>query len=97
MMSIATNTIDLRAIPSRERHPLVFNTFEGLQPGQYLQLVNDHDPLPLRAQFELRSKGRFIWEYLQAGPEVWRVQIGRSATAARAETGNCCSGGACGG
>lgn len=96
MMSIATITIDVRAITPRERHALIVTRFDALQPGQSLLLVNDHDPLPLQAQLELEGALRFSWDYLEAGPEVWRVQIGKGAGAKRA-AGSCCSGGACGG
>ncbi len=27
--------VDVRAIVPRERHPLIFNTFHGLAPGQF--------------------------------------------------------------
>jgi uncharacterized protein (DUF2249 family) len=40
-------------------------------------LVNDHDPRPLRYQFEAQYAGEYTWEYLEAGPAVWRVRIGR--------------------
>ena len=91
MSTSCAATLDVRQIAPRERHPLISSSFETLQPGQALQLVNDHDPLPLYEQFERRTLGRFTWNYLEAGPEVWRVQIGKSTDAA----GNCCSGGAC--
>ncbi len=96
MMSIATNTIDVRGVVPRERRALIVNRFDTLQPGRSLRLVNDHDPLPLQARLELEGAGRFSWDYLEAGPEVWRVQIGKGAGAKRA-AGSCCSGGACGG
>lgn len=38
-------------------------------------LVNDHDPLPLYYQFSCEQQGHFHWEYLEQGPEVWRVRI----------------------
>jgi uncharacterized protein (DUF2249 family) len=28
------DTIDVRTIPGPQRHPLIFNTFEKLEPGQ---------------------------------------------------------------
>lgn len=43
-----TKTLDVRIIPPREKHPTIFQTFEALEPGSSLILVNDHDPLPLR-------------------------------------------------
>lgn len=89
-------TLDLREIAPRERHALIFGRFDALQPGQSLQLVNDHDPQPLRYQFENRSVGQFEWVALEAGPAVWRVQIKRTAGQAGPAVGDsCCSGGAC--
>ena len=40
-------------------------------------LVNDHDPKPLYYQFAAEHAGDSTWDYLEEGPEVWRVQIGR--------------------
>lgn len=96
MSSLFVSTIDVRQIPPRDRHPLIFSSFEALQPGQALQLVNDHDPKPLHAQFEDRCAGAFEWTYLQAGPALWRVQIGKpAASAVPVAADSCCSGGAC--
>jgi uncharacterized protein (DUF2249 family) len=89
------NVIDLRSIAPPARHRLIFSSFEALLPGQSLELINDHDPQPLQAQFELRFPGLFSWRYLEKGPEVWLVEIGKSATAASASSGSCCSGGGC--
>ena len=75
---MAQTTIDVRTILPRERHPLIFRTFAGLQPGEGFELVNDHDPKPLYYQFQAEV-GKFDWQYLEQGPEVWRVRIGRSA------------------
>ena len=94
-----TFELDLRTIAPRERHPLIFGRFEALATGQALQLVNDHNPQPLRYQFDDRAFGQFEWVALEAGPEVWRIQITRTADAALPQAGKkgdaCCSGGAC--
>lgn len=74
----ATRTLDVRVIPPREKHPTIFTTFSALAPGESFVLVNDHDPKPLRYQFEYEHAGQFGWEYLEEGPAVWRVQISRS-------------------
>ncbi len=88
--------IDLRAIAPRERHALIFARFDALQPGQALELVNDHDPRPLRVQFDERAFGRYDWHYLETGPASWRVLIGKTAVpAGSAVSDSCCSGGAC--
>ncbi|GGV00404.1 hypothetical protein GCM10010182_17060 [Actinomadura cremea] len=39
------------------------------------------DAVPGRAgrnQFAAEHSGRFTWDYLESGPEVWRVRIGRA-------------------
>ena len=74
--------IDVRTIAPRERHPLIFSTFDALQPGQALELVNDHDPKPLYYQFNAELPGQFEWTYLERGPETWRVAITRVGPAA---------------
>lgn len=89
----ASATLDVRSIPPRERHALIFSTFRGLVPGQSMELVNDHDPRPLYDQFQAELPGRFAWDYLEAGPDLWRVSIARVADP-QAE-GRCC--GCCGG
>ncbi|HUY03776.1 MAG TPA: DUF2249 domain-containing protein [Rhodocyclaceae bacterium] len=71
-------TVDVREIAPRERHPLIFGAFGQLASGEALMLINDHDPKPLYYQFEAESKGQFTWDYLENGPEVWRVRIGRA-------------------
>ena len=70
-------TLDVRREPPARRHELIFDTYDGLATGEGFVLVNDHDPKPLRYQFEAEHAGAFSWEYLEEGPEVWRVRIGR--------------------
>lgn len=76
-MNIKT-TLDVRQVPPPQRHPLIFQTFEALQPGEAFVLVNDHDPRPLYYQFRFEREGQFTWEYLEEGPEVWRVRVGKT-------------------
>ncbi len=70
-------TIDVRQVMPRDRHPFIFQTFAELSKGEQFQLVNDHDPKPLFYQFKAELEGQFSWEYLEQGPDVWRVNIGR--------------------
>ena len=73
------NVLDVRTIIPRERHPKIFQKYEALKPGEHFILVNDHDPKPLYYQFAAERPGAFTWEYLEQGPEVWRVKIGKPA------------------
>lgn len=69
--------LDVRSHAPAQRHALIFETYNRLQPGEGYVLVNDHDPKPLYYQFAAEHAGEFTWEYLEQGPEVWRVEIGR--------------------
>jgi len=69
--------LDVRNVVPRERHTLIFDTYTGLKPGEAFILINDHDPRPLYYQFAAEHHGQFSWNYLEQGPEVWRVRIGR--------------------
>jgi len=70
--------LDIREVPPAKRHPLIFETFEALEPGAGFELVNDHDPKPLYYQMAAERAGTFTWDYLEEGPVVWRVRIGRT-------------------
>ena len=74
---MAQSVLDVRTIVPRERHPLIFRTFDALPSGEGFELVNDHDPKPLYYQLEAERAGCVDWQYLEEGPEVWRVRIGR--------------------
>jgi len=41
----------------------------------------DHDPKPLYYQFAAELPDQFEWEYVEKGPEVWQVKIGRKQAA----------------
>ncbi|MDX1415242.1 MAG: DUF2249 domain-containing protein [Candidatus Promineifilaceae bacterium] len=71
------NTLDIRPIPPAQRHPLIFDRFEALEKGKSFVLINDHDPKPLFYQFQAERSDQFTWEYLEQGPQAWRVRIGR--------------------
>jgi uncharacterized protein (DUF2249 family) len=71
--------LDVRQLPHWQRHDAIFTAYRSLQPGHGFVLVNDHDPLPLRYQFEAQYPGEFTWDYAEAGPRAWRVRIGRAA------------------
>lgn len=80
-MAAEDRILDVRTEIPKRRHELIFETFGTLPVGAGYVLVNDHDPKPLKYQFEAENAGEFSWEYLEEGPEVWRVRIGRVAAA----------------
>ena len=71
--------VDVRLIPHGQRHPRIFARFARLAPGESFTLVNNHDPKPLRREFQAAYPGAFSWEYVEQGPEQWQIRIGRPA------------------
>ena len=69
--------IDVRSLIPAQRHAKIFQLVGELAAGDSFVLVNDHDPFPLRYQFQAERPGAFEWEYLETGPAVWRVRISR--------------------
>ncbi len=70
--------LDIRPLPPMQRHPLIFDQFEALAPGEWFILINDHDPKPLFYQFQAERTGQFTWDYELQGPREWRVRIGKN-------------------
>ena len=64
-------TLDLRFVAPTERHPLVHDAFAGLESGETLRIVNDHEPKPLFYEFqaEVESFDAEGYGVEQRGPE----------------------------
>ena len=77
MLPTQSPVIDVRQIPPPQRHTTIFGQFDELLPGEAVQIVSDHDPRPLHYQLETNFPGQFGWDYLEQGPDVWRVEIDR--------------------
>ena len=71
--------LDARAIPHAIRHATIFGALAAVAPGGGMVLVAPHDPLPLLAQIEQRAPGVFQVDYLERGPETWRLAFVRGA------------------
>jgi len=78
----AGGEIDVRSLIPAKRHERIFQLVDQLAPGGSFVLVNDHDPKPLYYQLEAEHPKQFSWTYLEKGPQVWRVEIGRLLKAA---------------
>jgi uncharacterized protein (DUF2249 family) len=74
-MAQQSAVLDVREIPHRERHAVIFAALDALAEGAAVELINDHDPQPLSYQLAAVRPGQFSWDYQQEGPEVWKVQI----------------------
>lgn len=69
--------LDARAIPHAIRHATIFGALAAIRPGGGLVLLAPHDPQPLLAQVEQRNPGVFAVEYLERGPQDWRLAFVR--------------------
>ena len=87
---MAVTTLDIQSIVPQARHPLVFAVFENTLPGAAFVLVNNHDPVPLYKQLSRQYPGLFTWNYLEQGPEVWRVEVRREDADDPHADGHCC-------
>lgn len=59
---------DARGIAKRFRHAAIFGALDALGPGETMQFVNDHDPLPLLDQLRARYGDSVSIEYQQREP-----------------------------
>jgi uncharacterized protein (DUF2249 family) len=67
--------MDVRPIPCSIKHSLILQTWRDLALGDHFVLLNDHDPVPLRYQFQAEFPGTFAWDYVERGPSDFRVKI----------------------
>lgn len=77
--------LDARVLPKPEKHKTIFATFAKLAAGESFVLLNDHEPEPLRQEFEREHPGSYGWEYLEKGRErgaLWRTRISRLSSTA---------------
>lgn len=68
--------LDVRPVEPKERFERIMSTYNGLRPGSSLELIVDHDPVCMYYTLKMtRGAGSFTFEYLEDGPEVWRVNV----------------------
>lgn len=72
--------LDVRTIPTPQRHPKIFALFDALAPGQSLLLSSDHEPRPLRAEFDRKRAGTYRWTQRQVGDGSWEVRLEHAET-----------------
>ena len=74
--------LDVREVPTSQRHSLIFSRFDGLGVGESFVLVNSHDPKRLRDEFERDHPGAYGWAYLSPNDDrLWRIRITRRTAA----------------
>tara|TARA_R110000868_G_scaffold144150_1_gene362912 strand:- start:34203 stop:34433 length:231 start_codon:yes stop_codon:yes gene_type:complete len=69
------NILDATVIEPRLKHPTIFARFDELKSGETFILHNDHDPKPLYYQLVAQRGEIFTWDYLEQGPDWWKIKI----------------------
>ncbi len=75
MEATSENILNVSALPSQAKHPTIFSRFDELSGGEHLIIHNDHDPKPLYYHLQGERGDSFSWEYLESGPELFRIKI----------------------
>lgn len=86
LTTIAENILNVTLLEPRQKHPTIFVRFDELKEGESLTILNDHDPKPLYYQLLGERGNIFEWEYLEEGPETWKVKISKRITGQSDET-----------
>jgi regulator of cell morphogenesis and NO signaling len=75
MQAVQEQIINVPEIEPRLKHPTIFQVFDSLNGGESLVIHNDHDPKPVYYQLLGERGDIFTWQYLEQGPEWWKVRI----------------------
>ncbi len=86
MQTSEENILNVTLLEPRQKHPTIFVRFDELQEGESLTIHNDHDPKPLYYQLLGERGNIFNWEYLEQGPEWWKVLISKHISGEDVET-----------
>jgi regulator of cell morphogenesis and NO signaling len=86
METMESNIIDVTVLEPRLKHPTIFRVFDELNGGEHLVIHNDHDPKPVYYQLLGERGNIFTWEYLEQGPEWWKVRITKKGADEKDET-----------
>lgn len=86
MEILEDSVLNVTLIEPRLKHPTIFQRFDALKEGEGFVILNDHDPKPVYYQLLGERGDIFIWEYLEQGPEWWKVSIKKRVTGENNET-----------
>lgn len=86
METTAENILNVTLLEPRMKHPTIFSRFDELNEGESLIIHNDHDPKPLYYQLLGQRGNIFTWDYLETGPEWWKIKIAKRISGENNET-----------
>ena len=78
--------LDVRPVPPMNRYDTIIGAYESLEVQQQLHLTVDHDPQCMYYTLQAtRGEDAFVFEYLEQGPETWRVRVTKLVDVAEQE------------
>lgn len=76
----ASTILDVRPVAPKDRFEAIMGAYDELPCGGTLHLTVDHDPMCMYYTLKsTRGDDAFHFEYLENGPEVWRVRVEKQA------------------
>jgi len=86
MTATDVDILDVTLIEPSQKHATIFLRFDALKEGEQFTIHNDHDPKPLYYQLLGQRGNIFSWDYLEKGPDWWKVTIAKRPNNAGEET-----------
>lgn len=81
-MDKLADTLDVRPVEPKYRFEMIMGAYRALGVGDAVELIVDHDPTcmyyTLKAEY---GDDLFSFQYLEKGPETWRVRVGKRGEA----------------
>ncbi|MEZ4411362.1 MAG: DUF2249 domain-containing protein [Gemmatimonadales bacterium] len=78
-------TLDIRPVEPKDRFDRIMTAYEALAEGATLDLTVDHDPKCMYYALKAtRGDDAFAFDYLENGPETWRVRVQKRPTTVEA-------------
>lgn len=71
--------LDVRQLPRWKRHPKILAAFDALDAGAELRVISDHEPRPLREEFERTYSRQYVWQQRMLSVDHWQVILRRVA------------------
>lgn len=79
-MNNTVELVDVRSVEPKHRFETIMGAYKALSVEGEMELVVDHDPscmyYTLKAEY---GDDLFTFQYLEEGPETWRVRVGKRA------------------
>ncbi|MCB0757380.1 MAG: iron-sulfur cluster repair di-iron protein [Flavobacteriales bacterium] len=88
METTTANILDVTKLAPPVKHSTIFGRIAELKDGESFIIHNDHDPKPLYYHLQAEHGNTYSWEYLEQGPEWWKVKSGKRAQGSQGTDGN---------